>query len=259
VTFDEHLDAWHDYTGSPWGRIRYAVVAHALAREVERLGPGPLRVLDVGGGDGLDVLRVAQAGHDVTILDTSKSMLAAAAGSAERRGAAVETRPGGIDQLGDLGEFDVVLCHLLLQLRPPGTADLAALVQAVRPGGLLSLVAPNPAGRVLSTLVRTGPVDALASLEADTERSVTFDTPVRRIDPEDVATDLAALGAPVVARYGGRIANDLLTDEDAKWHPAYFESLLELELALCDREPFLRVGMFLAARGAASGVPVTPG
>jgi S-adenosylmethionine-dependent methyltransferase len=67
---------------------------------------------------------------------------------------------------------------------------------------------------------------------------------VRRIDPDDVATDLASLGAPVVARYGGRIANDLLTDEDAKWDPAYFESLLEVELALCDREPFLRVGMF---------------
>lgn len=146
MTFDEHLDAWQDYTGSPWGRIRYAVVAHALAREVERLGTGPLRVLDVGGGDGLDVLPLAQAGHAVTILDTSASMLAAADNSAARRGAALETRLGGIDQLVHLGEFDLVLCHFLLQYRPPGTADLAALVQAVRPGGLLSSTRATAAG-----------------------------------------------------------------------------------------------------------------
>ena len=54
--------------------------------------------------------------------------------------------------------------------------------------------------------------------------------------------DLAQAGLVVVDRYGTRIANDLLTDDEAKQDPAYFDRLLDLELALCDREPFLRVG-----------------
>jgi S-adenosylmethionine-dependent methyltransferase len=252
---DERLAAWQDYTATPWGRIRYAVVAHALAREIDRLGGGHLRILDVGGGDGLDVLPLAQAGHDVTVVDPSEAMLAAARASASRRGVAIDARVGSIDDLTGLGEFDLVLCHFLLQCRAPGTADLAALLGTVRRGGLVSIVAPNPASRVLSALVRTGPADALASLDAESERSVTFDTEVRKLDPEVIAAELAALGASVVARYGGRIANDLITDEDAKHDPAFYADLERLELALCDREPFLRIGMFwqLVAQRSSGG------
>ena len=253
--FDERLGDWREYTASPWGRIRYAVVAHTLAREIGRLGGGRLRILDVGGGDGLDVLPLAQAGHDVTVVDTSEAMLATLRASATRRGVAIHAQVGSIDDLTGLRDFDVVLCHFLLQYRPSGTADLAALLETVRPGGLVSIVAPNPASRVLSALVRTGPADALASLGAEAERSVTFDTEVRKLDPDATAAELAALGAPVVARYGGRIANDLITDEDAKHDPAFYADLERLELALCDREPFLRIGMFWQLVG--QRLPVT--
>jgi hypothetical protein len=30
--FDEHLDAWRAWQRTPWGRIRYRVVAETLAR-----------------------------------------------------------------------------------------------------------------------------------------------------------------------------------------------------------------------------------
>ncbi len=241
--FDEHLEAWRSYTTSPWGRLRYAVVRTTLAREVARLGGGPLRVLDAGGGDGLDALPLARAGHDVTLLDPSEPLLASARETADRDQVHLTTRLGGLDDV-DGGDFDLVLCHFVLQYRPAGDADLRRLVAAVRPGGLLSLIAINPAARVLATAVRSGPSAALAELGADTEHAATFDTEVRKVDPDEVAEELSRLGAPVVARYGGRIVNDLLTDEDAKRDPSYYADLERLELALCDREPYCRIGTF---------------
>ena len=72
--FSDKLAAWHEYTVTPWARIRYAVVAEVLRRHVVELGPHPLRILDVGGGDGMDAVPLAQAGHDVTIVDPSRPL-----------------------------------------------------------------------------------------------------------------------------------------------------------------------------------------
>lgn len=248
--FDQHLARWREWCSTPWGRIRFAVVAQTLGRQVAALqgtADRALRILDVGGGDGRDSRPLAVAGHEVTIVDTSGGMLQVARVETEAAGITdrVGLVQGSLDDLVSLAGagYDLVLCHFVLQYRPAGTADLALLAGALRPGGRLSVVAPNPAGAVLGTLVHEGPTAALAELDRETSQTVTFDHEVRKIDPDDMASDLAAVGLEVVARYGARCANDLLVDDAAKHDPAYYAELERLELALCDREPFLRTGM----------------
>jgi S-adenosylmethionine-dependent methyltransferase len=259
--FDEHLADWLAYTRTPWARVRYAVVAETLARHLPGQG-GPLRVLDVGGGDGQDSLPLAAAGHDVTLVDTSSGMLTQAERSAADLALTdrLRTVQASLDDLsivgdrddggddggdddGDEGGFDVVLCHFVLHYREPGN-DVARLAALVRPGGLLSLIAPNPASRVLQTLVRQGPAAALDQLESDAWESVTFAHAGRQYTAAEAAGDVAATGLDVVARYGGRIANDLLTHDDKKHEPDYYAALERLEIALCDRDPFRDIGMF---------------
>jgi S-adenosylmethionine-dependent methyltransferase len=249
--FDQHLAEWQEWCATPWGRIRFAVVAETLRRQVvalEAAGSGrPLRVLDVGGGDGRDSRPLAAAGHEVTIVDTSSGMLEVARTEAERAGIAdrVQLVEGSLDDLDSLVDttHDLVLCHFVLQYRLDCDTDLAILARALRPGGRLSVVAPNPAGAVLGALVRRGPAAALEELGRETSETATFRYEVRKIAAEDVAADLAVVGLEVVARYGARCANDLLVDDQAKRDPAYYAVLERLELALCDREPFLRTGM----------------
>lgn len=248
--FDRHLATWQEWCATPWGRIRFAVVAQTLGRQVTALqgaGDRRLRILDVGGGDGRDSRPLATAGHEVTILDSSGGMLQVARAEAEAAGIADRVRlvEGSLEDLASLAGtgYDLVLCHFVLQYRAAGTADLALLAGALRPGGRLSVVAPNPAGAVLGALVRRGPTAALSELDRDTTQSVTFEHDVRKIDPADMASALAAVGLEVVARYGVRCANDLLVDDAAKHDPAYYAELERLELALCDRDPFLRTGM----------------
>ncbi len=239
--FDEHRERWRAYAASPWGRIRYTLVERTLAALDDHLGEAPWRVLDVGGGDGLDAAGLLARGHDVTVVDPAPALLedAAAAGCGVVR--------GGLDDLGRVpghGEADLVLCHFVLQYRPEGTHDLSALVAAARPGGLVSVIAPNPDGMVLGTLVRDGPAEALEVLAAAGARTVTFDAEVRKLWADGVRTDLEGLGCVPVRQTGGRVVNDLVADNDVKHDPEFYEQLLALEVALHDREPFRRVGQY---------------
>lgn len=246
--FDDKLAEWRSWAETPWGRIRFAVVEETLRRQVVELGGGPLRVLDVGGGDGRDAVPLAAAGHHVTIVDPAERWLAEGRQRADDAGVAgrIDTVVGGLDDLSSLPtDFDLVLCHFVLHYRSPDPTDLTRLVSRVRPGGRLSVMAPNAAARVVMTLTREGPAAAreeLTTLAGDTMVSHTFNSVSRRIAADDLAVDLQAAGLRVVHRYGTRIANDLLADDAAKQDPAYFAELLRLELELCDREPFLRLG-----------------
>lgn len=245
--FDEHLADWRAYTATPWARIRYAVVRRTLTDSLASLGPGPFRVLDVGGGDGLDALPLAAAGHQVTLLDPSEQMLELARQRAAAEGAGLITVVGGLDDLASLSAtpFDLVLCHFVLQYREVDlVADLARLVAATRPGGLLSLIAPNPASAVLTRLLRDSPAAALAELDRDTAHTVTFDHEVRKLSVNEVEALLSRAGCRIAGRFGGRIANDLVVDDARKDDPSYFADLEALELALCDQEPFWRIGAF---------------
>ncbi len=243
--FSEQLAAWRDYTETPWARLRYAVVGEVLRREAERLRGGTsaaLRVLDVGGGDGMDSLPLARAGHDVTILDQSQTWLAEAERRSTAVGVGVHAVLGDLAAPPDLGEFDLVLCHYVLQYRPADAPDVATLASWARRGGTVSVVLPNPAGMVLRQLVTGGPAAASAELGAAAKHTVVFDHDVRKIDPAGMEDALAEAGLRVTRRHGLRIASDLLVDDTLKHDPTGFAALLDLELALCDREPYLRIG-----------------
>ncbi|MFC6286574.1 class I SAM-dependent methyltransferase [Nocardioides sp. GCM10027113] len=248
-TFDQRLAQWRAWCEAPWGRLRFAVVQETLRRQTEALGAsnGGLRVLDVGGGDGRDAVPLAEAGHHVTVLDPAPSWLA----EARRRAAAARvadrltTIEGSIDDLSAAGDnYDLVLCHFVLHYRPAeaDAGDLERLAATLRPGGRLSVMAPNAHARVIMRLTREGPDAALAELDSAAFESTTFATTGRSITAEETEATLTRLGMAPVGRYAARVVNDYVPDDTLKADPDYYASLERLELALCDREPFIRLG-----------------
>ena len=245
--FDGRLAEWAAYQQTPWGRIRYSVVRHTL--DVVVGAARGLRVLDVGGGDGRDSLHLAGHGHDVTVLDPSAALLAQAAAAADVAGCSdhLAVVEAGIDDLRtlDLGEFDLVLCHNVLQYREDLRRSVGAVVAMADSGALISLLCPNPAAEVLGGVVRGGdPAVALASLDDTVSRSDTFDHEVARIDVDAAHSALVGAGCELVHHFGIRCVTDLVTDDARKDDPDYFAALEALELALCDREPYLRTARF---------------
>ncbi len=75
--FDSEAKEFEASLGQPWNRMKYDL---ALANLVERMNDWdtPATILDVGAGTGELALRLAERGHEVTLLDPSPSMLAIA-------------------------------------------------------------------------------------------------------------------------------------------------------------------------------------
>ena len=232
--FDEHLADWDEYKASPWGRLRYEIVARTLS---QRLGTRPLRILDVGGGDGGDAIPLVRAGHDVTVLDSSREMLARASE------AGVAVQEGSLDDDGLETGFDAVLCHFVLQYRSDLSVDVQRLGRLLRAGGTLSLIVPTAPGQVLAAAVRRSPQEARELLGATTTRAVAFDQEVRLFTIDDVTSALGEAGFDEPKIFGIRMVNDLITDNERKRDPRFYKELLELEWAICGLEPFCRMGM----------------
>ncbi|PPK94171.1 S-adenosylmethionine-dependent methyltransferase [Kineococcus xinjiangensis] len=254
----EDIAGWSGWQGAPWGRLRYRIVDHTLERVCRTVSGRPLRVLDAGGGDGTDAIALARRGCRVTVLDTSPVLLeraranAAAAGVADR----VRTVDADLEDLtalaaltgfraGGSGSFDLVLCHDVLQHRPGGEArvraDIATLVSSVRPGGCVSLLASNPAGDVMAAVVRRHDLPgALHLLDASAAHDPVLDREVQRVSPELAEAALVEARCSVDFRFGIRCFTDLVDDDRRKAEPGFYADLERLELAACDREPYLR-------------------
>src|SRR6266545_6702264 len=78
--FDSRLEAFQEWQASPWGRLRYSVTEANLLRHLDS---SPQRVLDVAGGNGVEAVRLAARGHEVTLLDPAGAMLSSAKERAE--------------------------------------------------------------------------------------------------------------------------------------------------------------------------------
>ena len=118
------------WSGRPNGR---------LVAEVASLTPG--RALDVGCGEGADAIWLARSGWTVTAIDISDVALIRAREAAELAGAVVEwVRGDALQTTFPAGSFDLVSMQYPALPKAAGEAAVRALLDTVRPGGLLLAV-----------------------------------------------------------------------------------------------------------------------
>lgn len=236
--FDTQLDHLQQWRQSPLERLRHRLTEANLARH---WGTTPSRVLDVAGGNGLAAVRLATAGHEVTVLDPAGAVLSAAIQVAEAHGVAdrlhvVQAGAQDAPEVFDGHDFDLVLCHNLLHYgESPEERMLVlnAVITPLRAGGLLSVLGPNDDFTPVQAVVRDrAPALALTELAGPASE---WSTPCT---VGEVVASLAELGMSEIVRYGVRCVTDLLPPDEAD-DPAFLADLERLELALSDRMPHL--------------------
>lgn len=224
----------------PHAAPRTAVVWAVLQRELDRRAGTPLEVMDVGGGTGGFAVPLAEAGHRVTVVDSSPDALAALTRRATDAGVADRVRAvqGDADALAGVAvpaSVDLVLCHAVLEVVDRPNEVVAALAALLRPGGAASVLVANRAATVLSRAM-SGHLDVAAAMLADPDgRAGHRDTLRRRFDAGSAAALLLGAGLAVEESHGVRVVADLVPAAVADADP---DGLLALELAASAISPY---------------------
>ncbi|MET7466399.1 methyltransferase domain-containing protein [Nonomuraea sp. NPDC005501] len=235
------------------GTLRQVVRQELVTRQLAAHLPdtAPRRVLDVGCGQGTQLMRLARHGHAMTGLDSSAALL----GDLERALAdepaqvreRVRTVRGDARDMAALFEpesFDAVLCHGVLMYFDDPEPLLEDLARLAVPGGVVSL------------LVRNG--DALAmrpGLLGDwTSAGRAFDEPAyrnrigvtARADRLDALTaSLAGRGLKVRAWYGVRVFTDTVPADAELPGEVELGALLACEERAGATDPYRRVAALI--------------
>jgi len=179
---------------------------------------GPVRVLEIGGAAGANVLPMAVRNPDWTVVgvDLAAHEIARGQRLAEAAGAGnLSLRCADVSQVDDLGTFDVIVGHGLLSWVPPAVAEaiLALLGTSLAPGGVAYLSYNVAQGWSHRGRLRDWLMARVRGIDDEQARV----DEARRWLPEAPA-EVAALAAEVAQEADAYISQDYLATFNEAFH-----------------------------------------
>jgi SAM-dependent methyltransferase len=255
-----YREAMSEHTDDLWAGLadRFADDAYATVKGyvrtyvlhqqlLEHLRPAPATVLDVGGGAGHQSFPLAQAGYQVTLLDSSPAMLDKARQRLQRLPADVQDRITLVRADGvaahdatDGRRFDAVLCHGVLGYLDRPEPLLDQLCKCVADGGIVSIMTANAHTMAVRPALERRWDDALAAFGARTEIGV-LGVPGRADTVEELSEMLRGHGVDPLTWYGVWLFVDWLEFGGAVLDPTDVEQVratAAVELEAARRDPY---------------------
>ncbi len=226
------------------GYVRTYVMHQQL---LEHLPPTPAAVLDVGGGAGHQCFPLAQAGYQVTLLDSSSAMLEKARARLLRLSDEVRGRVTLLPADGEKAEeavdgrrFAAVLCHGVLGYLQQPEPLVHQLCRCAAAGGVVSIMTSNAKAMAVRPALERRWDDALASFDARTEIGV-LGVPGRADTVEEIGELLRGRDVEPVRWYGVWLFVDWLEFGGARLDPSESGQLAAtaaVELEASRRDPY---------------------
>jgi len=221
-------------------------------------GSASPQVVDVGGGSGTRAVPLAIQGCSVTVIDSSVDALAILHRRAQDAG--VADRVTGVqadaDQLATVvpsGEADLVLCHHLLEEVDDPIAVVAAVADAVRPGGQVSVLVAGRLGAVVGQTLAGRFTEARAMLNDPDGRFARTDPLRRRYDAAGIGELLAGAGLTVDSVTGVGVLAGLVSGAARQAIPGGDTELARLESDAADHPSLLQIAADLHVVAHKSG------
>jgi len=208
--FDKFADKFEkNIYGSTKGRLRHELLVHHLHNSISLEGM-PLDVLDAGGGTGVMTEVMLNLGHNVTLSDMSSEVLSLAR---QKLGENINLDIQHMDilSLSNQKQYDLVVCHAVLEwLRDP-VEVMRKLVDLVKPGGHLSLSFFNHDAQLFGNMLY-GNFDYIE--QGMTTKNIVRLSPNNPQKPKFILTQLEALPVKVIKQAGIRCFHDYLKQSD---------------------------------------------
>lgn len=246
---DQNFDALaqkfsQNIQSTPKGEIRRAVLLREFGQYVlDGLNLAELKVLDLGAGQGQMALELAQMGARVDLVDLSAQMLATARQSFEElglQGRFIQSSMQDFIRESEM-DYDVVICHAVLEWLQDAPASLAQLLAAMKSGTRLSLMFYNHYGLEMHHLLM-GNFDHIMSGMQNKKTNTII--PLRAYKPENVEDWIVSGGARVIRQVGVRVIHDFLRDR-ANAFAQTASTLLQMELQKSSDPVYWRIGRYV--------------
>jgi len=231
--------------GSAKGEVRLAIVWQHLLQTLPQLSAGkPLRILDAGCGLGQMGLKLVEMGHDVVLSDLSGAMVEQTRTLFEAQLPDHEPKlihaPVQELQSYDLGQFDLILFHAVLEWLATPKETLSGLLKLLRPSGSLSLMFYNKDALVFRNLIRGNWRKAESDNLQGEEGGL---TPYHPLTLEEVQEWLQGWNYRTLSRAGVRVVYDYMDRKVRESRPV--EEVVRIEMKYARQEPYLHMGRYL--------------
>jgi len=233
-----------NYQRSVAGRLRY-IFAQQNIQKMHNVNRS-LRVLDAAGGNGVNTEYYLRQGYAVTLFDSDPEMLEQARdrlGALRERCQLVE---GSLKQIAEVlpaEQFDLILCHHVLEYLQDGTPILKALHKLAAPGGELSLITLNPVSEVVRAIIfRQDPALANSKL-TDFHYDAKWFGQATLYSLEQVIALAEESGWQLRDFRAIRVFSDYIPEEEITEDRE--EELISLEEKLMGLEPYRRIGRYV--------------
>ncbi len=236
------------FADEAYATVKGYVRTYVMHRQLlEHLPPPPAAVLDVGGGAGHQSFPLAEAGYDVTLLDSSPAMLDKARqrlqrlpDEIQRRISLLQAHGENADAAVDGRRFAAVLCHGVLGYLEHPEPMVSQLCRCVAAGGVVSIMTGNAKTTAVQPALERRWEDALAAFDTRTGMGVLG---VRgRADTVEEVTELLRSGGVQPERwYGVWLFIDWLEFSGAQLDPndsAQVAATAAVELEASRRDPY---------------------
>ena len=225
-----NVQAYLENLQQPWGQIYYDILFEQL-KDIKGK-----RVLDFGSGFGLVANHLAKE-NQVLAVEPNQEMVAL-----RTQDYSYQQLVGSLDQLASLEDasFDVILCHNVLEYVEDRKLVLEEFTRLLKLGGMLSIVKHNEVGRVLQTVVFENDTRKALALLAGQDLETHSMGLAQAYDLDAAVEDLAL----EVKDYQGIRVFYGLQDNRFKGQEGWRESMLQMELAVCQEPPYRDMAFF---------------
>lgn len=220
--------------GTTKGQLRHTLLCEALSEVLDDL-PSQ-QIIELGGGTGVMSAFLAARGHQLTLTDISEEILTLAR---EQLDDSIRIRQADLFSVTDLSDFDVVVCHAVLEWLAKPFDALTYLAAQMKSGARLSLTFFNRDAALFSNAVY-GNFDYIAR-GMKVKNQVRLN-PQQPLGPKAVITHLERLGFSIQGMRGIRCFHDYLRDKQMA--ESHYQELLALERQYCTMEPYMWLGKY---------------